>query len=331
MINETAFVDRREADWKRLTQLSDRAETSPQNLSPEEFAEFVRLYRRASADLAMIRTKSKNVQLADFLNDMVGRAYGILYREPRGSLGKALGSGVALAAQTVRKRKWFMLLSAILFFGSGFFSFFLMTVRPDTKAYFLPEGHEKMFEGWKSGEFDERDTSDNIVMSAFYASNNPRVAVIAGSVAAATFGIGTTYILVSNGYLLGTLAKELEPNGLIGHLIVSVSPHGVPELSGIVVSGAAGFVMAWALINPGRRKRGQALLEAGKDAIVLLLTAMTLMFIAAPIEGFFSFNRNVPNEAKAIFAIVSAIAWGFFWVGYGKTPEEREKSAKPVY
>ena len=38
-----------------------------------------------------------------------------------------------------------------------------------------------MFEGWKSGEFEERDTSDDILMSAFYASNNPRVAVIAGS------------------------------------------------------------------------------------------------------------------------------------------------------
>jgi uncharacterized membrane protein SpoIIM required for sporulation len=268
-----------------------------------------------------VRTKSNNQQLAEFLNDLVGRAYGILYREQRGSFTKAIGTAVAIAAQTVRRRAWFVFASALLFFGSAFYSFALMTTMPETRSYFLPEGQEEMFEGWKKGEFEERSTDENVFMTAFYASNNPRVSIMAGSVAASTFGVGTAYLLFSNGALLGTLAKELEPKGLIGHMIVSIAPHGVPELSGIIVSGAAGFVMAWALIAPGRKRRGQALLESGKDATVLLLTAFTLMFIAAPIEGFFSFNRDIPAEFKGLFAIVSAVAWGFFWVGYGKQRE----------
>jgi hypothetical protein len=46
------------------------------------------------------------------------------------------------------------------------------------------------------------------------------------------------------------------------------------------------------------------------------------MFIAAPIEGFFSFNPSVPMWAKVAFAALSAVAWGAFWLGYGRETSE---------
>ena len=54
-MNEMAFVEKREPDWKRLTFLCDRADATIKNLKPEELHEFVRLYRRVSADLALVR------------------------------------------------------------------------------------------------------------------------------------------------------------------------------------------------------------------------------------------------------------------------------------
>jgi uncharacterized membrane protein SpoIIM required for sporulation len=93
----------------------------------------------------------------------------------------------------------------------------------------------------------------------------------------------------------------------------------------LVISGAAGLLMGYSLINPGRRRRGDALRAAGKDALVLLITATLMMFMAAPIEGFFSFNPRVPVGAKIAFAIVSAIAWGLFWVFYGRPSESGDE------
>lgn len=75
------------------------------------------------------------------------------------------------------------------------------------------------------------------------------------------------------------------------------------------------------MIAPGRRPRGEALREAGRDAIVLLATSVVLMFIAAPIEGFFSFNPSVPVWAKVALATGSAVGWTFFWTGYGREAE----------
>src|SRR5271170_7049523 len=100
-MNEESFVDRREVDWKRLSVLCDRADSSLNRLSGSELREFVRLYRRVSTDLALARTKSTNLPLISFLNDLAGRAYGILYRSPRKPFWATLLATVALSTQTV--------------------------------------------------------------------------------------------------------------------------------------------------------------------------------------------------------------------------------------
>src|SRR5690242_12888435 len=117
-MNEVAFVNKRESDWKRLTQLSDAGEVSVAKLRSEEFHEFIRLYRRVSTDLATARTQSNNIQLINFLNDVVARAYGILYRSPRRSIARWLLDWLELTAQTVRRRQWFVLASFVAVFGS---------------------------------------------------------------------------------------------------------------------------------------------------------------------------------------------------------------------
>ncbi len=320
-MNEVAFVQKREADWQRLTHLCDRADISPAKLKGEEFHDFIKLYRRVSADLATARTRSNNIQLIQFLNDTVARAYGILYRSPRHPLWRSLVEGMNLAAQTVRRCRWFALTSALTFVLSGFLAFHMLDLFPQSRTVFVPEGWEQVFEKWKSGEFDEASPDQSIMMTGFYMTNNPLQAVLGGGVAASTFGLGTVGILYRNGTLFGALAHEMAPAGKMPHLFISVSPHGVTEISGLVLSGAAGLVMGYALINPGRRRRAAALKSAGKDAIVLLTTSILMMFMAAPIEGFFSFNPRIPDALKVAFALSSAAAWALFWTQMGKSSE----------
>ena len=65
-----------------------------------------------------------------------------------------------------------------------------------------------------------------------------------------------------------------------------------------------------AVINPGRRRRSDALKAVGRDAIVMLSTSVILMFIAAPIEAFFSFQPAVPQWVKVVVAVISACKGG---------------------
>lgn len=327
-MNESSFVERREQDWKRLTHLCDKAEYTPTALSDEELSEFIRSYRNVSADLATIRTKSTNIELADFLNDLVGRAYGVLYRNRRRSLVEVLKDSVANAAQTARRRRWFVLASAAMFVGSGIFTYVLMGVRPDIRESLHVSGEESLFSQWKSGKMPERSGGESILYSAFYASHNPTTAIISGAIAASTFGVGTAYMVMQNGQIIGMLSYEMMTVGKLGYLYYSILPHGVPELSGLVMSGAAGLCMGWALIVPGRRRRADALKEAGKDAIVLLSTSIALMFIAAPIEGFFSFNPKIHYSVKIAVILIEAVVWTMFWTSYGREDEGPDKSPR---
>ncbi len=320
-MNESSFVERREPDWKHITQLCDKAEFSPTNLSDDELTEFIRLYRNVSADLALARTQSSNVPLVLFLNDLVGRAYGLLYRRKRNPLLKALAEAVATAAQTVRRRKWFIFTSAALFVGSGLFLYSLVSVRSDVRQQVIVDsGMQEMFKQWTQGDLPDRKATESFAMWGMYASHNPLVSIISGSIAASTFGVGTAEMLIQNGQIIGALSSEMSRVHKLPFLYVSIMPHGVPEISGLIISGGAGLCMGWALINPGRKKRGEALLDAGKDAIVLLATSVGMMLIAAPIEGFFSFNPHVPWQVKLTVIVIEVIIWSLFWTGFGKEP-----------
>jgi uncharacterized membrane protein SpoIIM required for sporulation len=329
-MNEVAFVERREADWRRFTILCDKADVSPSYLGPKEFHEFVRLYRRVSGDLATARTRSNNLQLIEFLNDLVGRGYGILYRAPRKPFFQAVLEAIRIAARTVRECAWYVGASVATFVFGIVVAWVLVDRVPSTHDHFVPPGWQEVFKQWKTGTHDEATASQSAGMTGFYIINNPLVAARSGAIAAATFGVVTAQQLFQNGAILGTLAHEVSTVGKLGFLVTSVSPHGVPEVSGLIIASAAGYVMGWALINPGRRKRGEALREAGKKAIVLLTTGVILMFIAAPIEGFFSFNPNVPDAVKIGVAAAELIFWGVFWTGFGKATQPEPELSRPV-
>lgn len=327
-MNEVSFVHRREPGWKRLMFLCDKAESGASRLEGQELTEFVRLYRDSATDLALVRTQSSNAELTDFLNVLVGRAYGILYRRPRKSLAEGLKGALAIGAQTVRRRKYFVFTSALIVLLGAAFSSSLLVGRPDLRSYVVSKDEEELFAKWREGKFEERSFDQMMAMQGFYSSNNPRVAIIAGSVAASTFGVGTFYFLWATGVQMGALGFDMARVGKLGFFLGSISPHGSTELSGAVISGAAGLCLGWALIAPGRRSRGESLKAAGKDAFVLLVMSIIMMFLAAPIEGYFSFNPRVPMPLKVVFACIAFGGWLLYWSCYAKA-EEAEPIASP--
>jgi uncharacterized membrane protein SpoIIM required for sporulation len=317
-MNELKFLERREVAWNRLAVLCDQADFRLAALSTAEIDEFIRLYRRCSDDLAWLRTHSDNGELIDYLNQVVARAYGILYRRPQPPLRTWPIIGLRNAAITVRRRSAFVFFAAFLFVLSALFALLSMQLRPDLRQAFIGPETSPLFESWKSGEFDQRTASEAVQMTAFYASNNPRAAILTGALGAATFGLGSVALIFVNGVLIGSLSSEMLSVGKLGFLISSIAPHGVPELTGLFISGGAGLLLGYALLFPGRQNRWQSLQSVGRDAAILLGTSVVLMFVAAPIEGFFSFNPAVPQEVKGVVALVSAVFWVWFWSRFGR-------------
>ena len=69
------------------------------------------------------------------------------------------------------------------------------------------------------------------------------------------------------------------PTGLI-------LPHGLLEITAIVVAGGAGMQMGWALINPGDRARSEALVNEAQRAASIVIGLILVFICAGLIEGF---------------------------------------------
>ncbi|MFM9872924.1 MAG: stage II sporulation protein M [Fimbriimonadaceae bacterium] len=316
--NEEEYLGRRFEGWRRLALLCDKASRTFRDLTGAEIVEYVRLYRQTSGDLAYLAAHSSNREVVTYLNSIVSRAYGQLYRTRTAGFGKVLKQGLWLAADTFRRRVWFVAFTFLLFLFAAFYTSTMMTIKPETRSYFVGQEMEPLFAEWRKGGFEGRSADESVMMTGFYASNNPKVGIMTIGIAAGTAGIGSTILIWKNGVMLGALGYDMFSVGKLGFLLSSIMPHGVSEMGGIFVAGAAGYVLAFGLLFPGSRRLVDSLKHSGKDAFVLAVLALIMIFAAAPIEGFFSFNPLIPQSVKVAFALVAISGWTAFLGFYGR-------------
>ena len=72
------------------------------------------------------------------------------------------------------------------------------------------------------------------------------------------FGLGTFYIIATNGLMLGGIFAFTHQHGMAGELLKFVVAHGVVELSVICLAGAAGMMLGESLIRPTHATRRES-------------------------------------------------------------------------
>lgn len=338
-MNESEFAARRESDWNEMRVLNDRTSITLGTLSDDELKRYLRLYKACSRDLATLHAANSTSALRPLLNEIVSTAHSRLYSAPRSGFVETLKTGMAIAAQTVRRQKAFVLLSIGIVVFSAVLNFGLASSGPGVAEKLgLPA---QISDSWKSKGsqtdslqyFQQKDDTPrgdggNLAAWAMYAGHNPVVGTITGALGAASFGVYSSIFLYQNGAMIGLLSAEENKVGKLGFLHSWIWPHGIPEISGLIIDGAAGLCLGWALIVPGRRSRSASLREAGKDAAILLVTGVVLTFIAAPIEGFFSFDPGIPQWVKVGVIALEIPLWLGFWLYFGRTDMEKTAAYK---
>ena len=108
----------------------------------------------------------------------------------------------------------------------------------------------------------ERSAETDFVMFGYYIANNIGIGfrTFAGGI---LFGIGTLFLLVYNGLVIGGVAGHLTAIGYRDTFWSFVSAHGAFELTAIAVCGAAGLRLARAVLAPSQYSRARALALAG--------------------------------------------------------------------
>jgi uncharacterized membrane protein SpoIIM required for sporulation len=125
------------------------------------------------------------------------------------------------------------------------------------------------------------------------AFNNVRVAFMAFA-----FGllasVGTAYVLVSNGIMLGAFHYLFFEQGVLGRSLLVVYIHGTLEIAAIVVAGAAGFALGNGLLFPGTYPRRVSFARGAKRGVKIVVGLVPIFIAAALLEGFVTRYTGMP-------------------------------------
>lgn len=296
MSDRDAFLAGRRARWDRLEQLLLRTRTA------SEWSEVGALYRTTCADLAHARSKGLPKDIQDYLDELAGRAHNHLYGA-RQVQGLDLARLVGAEFPRELRRQWrFFLASNLLFYGPFLLMMALCLIEPSMGTLVVSEGQLAETEMMYSSPDMIRSADQDATMAGFYVWNNVGIAFRCFATGV-LFGLGSVYYLVQNGLAIGTVAGYLGAVGYGGNLGAFVAGHGPWELTGVVVAGAAGLQMGWALVATGGRTRVGSLTSVAPSLYRLVVGATVMLLIAALIEGFWSAGP-VPPVGKLIFGLL---------------------------
>ena len=306
-----AFLRDRTNSWSELDGLLDRARGRPDRLGAEGIRRLGALYRGASADLAIARRAFRGDPVVARLEQLVVRARGVVYAaEPRRT---SLRSFVATEYwQRVRERPVPLLAAALLLLAPMVLAAVWGHADPGAAAGVVPEQFRQVGEPRPSGTDLGLSAPVRASLSVEIFVNNIRVAftAFAGGI---TAGLLTVAALLYNGLFIGAVAGLAIGAGTSGTFFQLVVPHGVLELSCIVVAGAAGLRLGWAVIDPGRRSRGAAVVAEARNSVELALGTAGWLVVAGLVEGLLTPAGLGPWWAYGIGAGLGVLFWALVW------------------
>lgn len=316
------FISQRKNAWQRLEDLLKLLDhSSLRRLGREEVRELGRIYRRTASDLAIARAESRDPRLVNYLNSLVIRAHGRIYRADAQG-GKRIRRYFTHELPQTFRRTWrytfvafavFALFAVLSFVATRYDSEFseLVGVNPAFRELYI----ETKTHWWESLN-DENQIGASAIMT-----NNIQVTIYAFAFGAIV-GLGTLFYMAFNGANIASVLALTYKAGFGNDLVTFMVAHGVIELSCIFIAGGAGLLIGSAMIMPGDLTRADALRTRGMEAVRLMIGVALLLVVAGTIEGFVSPAPIDPRIKYSIAALTGLALYSYLLlVGHEPAPK----------
>jgi uncharacterized membrane protein SpoIIM required for sporulation len=143
--------------------------------------------------------------------------------------------------------------------------------------------------------------------------NNLRVDVICVSMGIFT-PFFTAIVVMYNAIMVGAFTMFFFQYGVLGDALLAIMQHGTLEISTMVLSGGAGFVMGSGWLFPGTYSRMTAFRRKAKDALKIALSIFPVTIVAAFIEGYLTRHTEFPLAFRVMVIILSATFIVYYYI-----------------
>ncbi len=294
-----ALRSARAGEWQRLDALArDRV------LDGRASDELVLRYQDAAADLSAITTTAGSVQLGDRLSVTLSRAR-----------MRFTGTGRNLVGQVPA---FFLLQLPAALYRVRWWTFWVAVVSTVVAvAYGTWSANDPAVRAALGSDARLRQLVDHDFVN--YYSDNPAASftgqvwtnnafIAAQCIAFGIVGVYAPFVLLQNAQNVGLEGGILIAYGRADTFFLYIAPHGLLELTSVMVAGAAGMRIFWAWIVPGARTRAQALAEDGRALFTIAIGLAMSLFVSGIEEGFLT-PSPLPWPVKIGIGV---LAWGAF-------------------
>lgn len=321
------FIQSNQERWTRLEAFITLASRLTLARVPlQEYQAGSLIYRQTLSDLAYARLRFPNHKVVRDLEQIVGRAHSVIYQARRVKRGDWKRFWLRTWPTLVVRSSRQISLATLIFCVACIAGFYLAVQFPVLEGFFISPG---MREAMASGHlWTESVVKVAPQASSAIATNNISVSILVWALGA-TFGVGTIWLLIINGLMLGVVSAGCLRAGLLPELAEFIVAHGALELPAIWIAAGAGLVLAQAMIFPGRYKRSVEIRRAGTESSQLLAGVIPMLLIAGLVEGFIS-PSNVPASLKATLAVALFASYTAYIISCSRRAESALIAAGPA-
>ncbi len=300
----TEFVEKGSPRWTEISGFLDSARGRPERLGADGIHRLTRLYREATADLAYARRRYPGDPVTARLDDLVVRSRGLVYQ----GTGRIRAVTDFLATGYWRliweRRRAMALATALLVLPAAFGAWWAAT-QPEGLTSLLPPEFL-----WVTTEqtTDQGYGSPGLIgFSTAVLTNNIGVTLNALALGI-TWGLGTAYVLLYNGLLLGGVGALGVTAGNGKLVVAALAAHGFLELTCIVIGGGAGLALGRSMLRPSNLTRRRSVAIEGGAGIRIALGTAPWLVLAGFVEGFAS--RTGLSWLPTL--IIGVVLWAIF-------------------
>ena len=243
------------------------------------------MYRQTASDLATVREDVTSNQLTFYLNQLLGRAHNLIYMGHKQKISGLVRFYTQTFPRVFRETFPQTFLAFLIFTVTGIATW-AVTIHDPAFAHRML-GPEMMATIEKREMWTKSIVTIKPLAASGIMTNNLAVCFTTFAMGI-TAGIGTIYMMFTNGMLIGVIGAATWHAGMALQLWTFVAAHGALELPAIFISGGAGLEIARGMLFPGLLPRRESLALAGGRAARLMIGIVPMLVVAGIIEGFMS-------------------------------------------
>lgn len=309
-MREAAFVKQNKDKWIRFESvLRNNIQINPDELSG--------LYIEVTDHLSYAQTFYPKSETLRYLNSLAVLAHNKIYKNKKESRNKLITfytKEFPLFFYQYHKQLLVAFLSFTLFVAIGAFS---AATDGDFVRLILGDGYVNMtISNIEKGDpMAVYKKMGEVEMFLGITVNNIRVALNA-FVFGIFLSIGTIYILMRNGIMLGSFQYFFYDYDLFWESVRTIWIHGTIEISVIIVAGCAGLVLGNSILFPGTYTRLQSFIRGAKDGLKIVVSTIPFFIIAGFLEGFVTRQTQMPDWLAILIIGGSMYLILFYYVFY---------------